>query len=119
MNRTNKVNIFLAIVTTIAIIIAIFAMNRSVPSEYPLYTPEDYERNIKVLNDTIQELKRDIAIYETEIDRIEFERIKIKKELELIIKDNEKIDNELSNGDWDYNIHFLTDYLSEKDSVGD
>lgn len=119
MNRTNKVNIFLAIVTIIAIIIAIFALNRTVPSESPLYTLEDYERNIKVLNDTIQELRRDIARYETEIDRIELERSKIKKELELIIKDNEKVDTELANGDWDYNIRFLTDYLSEKDSVGD
>ena len=111
-------NIFLAIVAISAIIIAIFALNRTVPSESPLYTPEDYKRNIKVLNDAIQELRRDIARYETEIDRIELERSKIKKELELIIKDNEKVDTELANGDWDTNIKFLSDFLSEEDTLG-
>lgn len=118
MNKTNRVNIFLAIIAVIAIIIAIFVLSRSgSTSESPIYT-KDYEKNIKVLNDTIQKLRTDIAYYETEIERIDLERDSIRRELQQIIKDNEKIDTELANGDWDYNIQFLTDYLSEEDSVG-
>lgn len=119
MCRKSRVNIFLAVVATVAIIFAIFALSRNVPSKDQEYNSSEYDRNIKILNDTIQGLRQDIAKYESEIKCIELERSKIKKELELILKDNEKVDTELSNGSWDYNIRFLSDYLSEKDTNGE
>lgn len=117
MERRLKVSIFLVILVIVAIIIAIFALRGS-NSVYPIPT-EEYEENIRVLNDTIKGLKDDIAKYKLEIERLDLEREKIKKELELIVKDNEKIDSELANGDWSVNIEFLSDFLSEKDSLGE
>lgn len=116
MERRVKVGIFLVILNVLAIIIAIFALNRS-NSVSPIPTQE-YEENIRVLNDTIRVLKEDIAKYRLEIRRIDLEREKIKKEMELIIRDNEKVDTELANGDWDTNIKFLSDFLSEEDTLG-
>lgn len=108
-----KVDIFLAIVIIVAIIIAIFALSRS----SDIYEDE-YEENIRALNDTIKALKEDIAEYKLEIERLDLEREKIRKELELIIRDNEKTDTELANGDWSTNIQFLSDFLSEEDTLG-
>lgn len=116
MERKIKVGIFLVILAVLAIIIAIFALSRS-NSVSPIPTQE-YEENIRVLNDTIRSLKEDITKYKLEIERIDLEREKIKKELELIIRDNEKVDSELANGDWDTNIKFLSDFLSEEDTLG-
>lgn len=118
MNGSIRVNIILVIIAVIAIIIAIFAVNRVGSSTCATYEKE-YKENLKVLNDTIHELRSNIARYEQEIERIDLERENIKKELQQIIRNNEKVDSELANGDWDYNIKFLTDYLSKKDSVGE
>ena len=109
--------IFLAILTIGAIIIAIFALGRP-SSETHVTSLNKYEEDIRVLNDTIKELKESIAKYKLEIERIDLERENIKKRLDLIIKNNEKVDNMLVNGGWDTNIEFLTDYLSKDDSIG-
>lgn len=116
MERKVKVSTFLAVLVIGAIIIAIFALNRS-DSASSISTKE-YEENLRILNDTIRVLKEDIAKYKLEMERIDLERENIKKELKLIIKDNEKIDTELSNGDWDINIEFLSDFLSKEDTLG-
>lgn len=117
MERKGKVNILLIVVAVIAILFAIFALNRSGDTKY-IQDNKKYEENIRNLNDTIKSLKGDIAKYQYEINRLDLERVKIRKELELIIRDNEKIDTELANGSWDDNIKFLTDYLSKADSMG-
>lgn len=117
MERGTKVSTFFGIMTVLAIIIAIFALSRSKETSFP--STQEYEENIRVLNDTIKVLKEDIAKYKLEIERIDLEREKIKKELELIIRDNEKVDTELANGDWDTNIGFLTDFLSKEDTLGE
>lgn len=117
MERKGKVNILLIVVAVIAILFAIFALSRSGDTKY-IKDNKKYEENIRNLNDTIKSLKGDIAKYQYEINRLDLERVKIRKELELIIRDNEKIDAELANGSWDDNIKFLTDYLSKADSLG-
>lgn len=116
MRRNIGVFAFLIILLVLAIIIAIFAFGRSNETDIPR---KEYLERIEVLNDTIKMLKDDIAKYQEQINRIDLEREAIKKELELIIRDNEKTDAELSNGDWDTNIKFLTDFLSKKDSIGE
>lgn len=117
MEREGKVNILLIVVAVIAILFAIFALSRSGDTKY-IQNNKKYEDNIRNLNDTIKSLKGDIAKYQYEINRLDLERVKIRKELELIIRDNEKIDAELDNGSWDDNIKFLSDYLSKADSLG-
>lgn len=117
MERRVKVGIFLCIVFVLAILIAIFALGVSKETT-PGFSSE-YEENIRMLNDTIKVLREDIARYKTEVERIDLERENIRRELEVIVKDNEKVDTELANGDWDDNIKFLTDFLSEKDFVGE
>lgn len=117
MERKGKANILLIVVAVIAILIAIFALGRSDKTYYSKDNKE-YEENIRNLNDTIKGLKGDIAKYQQEINRLDLERVKIKRNLKLIIRDNEKVDSELANGSWDTNIKFLTDYLSKEDSLG-
>ena len=117
MERNVKVCIFLVGVSILAILFAIFALSRSIDA--PPISAEEYEENIRILNDTIRGLREDITKYRAEIERIDLERESIRKELKIIIKDNEKIDTELANGDWDTNIRFLTDFLSKKDSMGE
>lgn len=108
-------DIFLVVLAVGAIIIAIFALRGS-DSDFSI-PAEEYEENIRALNDSIKVLKEDIVKYQTEIERIDLERESIKRKLELIIKDNEKVDAELANGDWDDNIKFLSEFLSEKDTL--
>lgn len=117
MEREGKVNILLIVVAVIAILFAIFALSRSGDTKY-IRDSKKYEDNIRNLSDTIKSLKGDIAKYQYEINRLDLERVKIRKEVELIIRDNEKIDTELANGSWDDNIKFLSDYLSKADSLG-
>lgn len=114
MRNSVKVNIIFIIISAIAIFITIFALSRSGYNSF-IHT-EEYERNIQLLTDTIVELRNDIARYEKEIERIDLERETIRKELELIINDNEKTDSELIDGDLDHHIHFLTEYLSKEAS---
>lgn len=99
----------------LAIIIAIFAFARESKTP-PTY--DDYEQDIKCLNDTIKSLKDDIKCYKLEVERIEIEREKIREALNNILEHNEKTDSELANGDWDTNVRFLTEFLSKEDSVG-
>lgn len=117
MGRKSKVNVVFIIIAVIAIAVAIFSLSKS-SSNPPIIDFEIYEDNIRTLNDTIKELKEDILLYQKEIERIDLEREKIRQQLNQIIKENEDTDIELSNGDWDYNIKFLSDFLSKKDSLG-
>lgn len=117
MGRKSKVNVVFIIIAVIAIAVAIFSLSKSI-SNPPIIDSEIYEDNIRTLNDTIKELKEDILLYQKEIERIDLEREKIRQQLNQIIKENEDTDIELSNGDWDYNIKFLSDFLSKKDSLG-
>ena len=116
MGRKSKVNVVFIIIAVIAIAVAIFSLSKS-SSNPPIIDSEIYD-NIRTLNDTIKELKEDILLYQKEIERIDLEREKIRQQLNQIIKENEDTDIELSNGDWDYNIKFLSDFLSKKDSLG-
>lgn len=117
MGRKSKVNVVFIVIAVIAIAVAIFSLSKS-SSNPPIIDSEIYKDNIRTLNDTIKELKEDILLYQKEIERIDLEREKIRQQLNQIIKENEDTDIELSNGDWDYNIKFLSDFLSKKDSLG-
>ncbi len=119
MAKTKKVSIIFAVLAVIVVIIAIFAVKEELSLKKEGYYSDDYESSLQVLQDTIQKLRKDIAYYEQEIQKIDLEREVLRKELKRIIEDNEKVDTELANGDWDYHIRFLSEYLSEKDSVGE
>ena len=113
MTKERKVNLFLAVVAILAILIAIFALNRSATAEvYP--DIKEYQEQISLLKDTIQGLKGDIAKYQVEIDRIQSDKDSIRALIAKIIEENEKMDSELANGNWDYNIRFLTEYLDAR-----
>lgn len=106
----------LIIVTMLGVIgglIVFWTHQKSIPND-----SKEYLRNIRALNDSIQELQKDIEIYNSEIERLNLERNKIRSELRNIIKDNEKIDSTLADdhGCWATNIDFLTDYLSKAGS---
>lgn len=78
---------------------------------------EEYQHLIMSLNDSISTLREDFAKYQEEISKLDLERENIHNEIEVILKENEKIDTYLANGDWEYNIKFLTEFLSSEDSV--
>lgn len=117
MEKQTKVNIFLGILIAGAIIIAIFALSNTEESQQVPF--QDYEEEIRDLQNAIKELKDDITRYEREINTINLERIHLKEELDQILRDNEKVDTELTNSDWDGNIKFLTDFLSEESGLED
>lgn len=71
------------------------------------------------LNDSIATLRSDLIQYEEEIRKLNLERDRIRSEIKIIFKDNEKINSYIANGGWDYNLRFLTDFLSDEDSVGE
>ena len=115
MDTKRKVSLLLIILCFVAILTVAYALDKyKQHREEPIYPKKDYTEQIQMLNDTIQGLKKDIENYKSEIERIDLERSNIKKELTKILRDNEKIDTELADGDLDYNIEFLTRYLSEK-----
>ena len=79
----------------------------------------EYKDTMLSLNDSIRELRKDLALYEEEISRLNVERDNIREEIKVIFRDNEKIDTYLSNGDWSSNIKFLADFLSSEDSFSE
>ena len=114
MGDKSKVNIFLVLFVICVGIIVIFALGRS---DNNTQHTQSYDTELRELRDSIATLKNDIERYKLEINRIDLERNKIKAELNLILKDNEKIDIELTNGSLDDNIKFLTEFLSEDDNL--
>lgn len=115
MSTKRKVNLFLTTLGLVAILVVAYALDKyKQHREESMHPKKDYIEQIKMLTDTIQGLKKDIEVYKLEIKRIDLERANVKKELIKILRDNEKIDTELADGDLDCNIKFLTRYLSEK-----
>ena len=104
----------------ILLIIAIFCIfAHEVKVQRTIALLEEYQQKIQVLDDTISSLKKDICRYEEIIDKMSKEREDIKKQVKQIIKEHEKTDSILDNGDWDDHIGFLSDYLSEEGGSGE
>lgn len=116
MKNRKVVILFLATLAVCALIFIIFVPKSSVTPSSPQITYEEYLEKIKVLNDTIQELKGDVARFEAEMMLLQGQREVLKQQIEIILKEYEKEDSAIANGDWEYNIRFLSDYLSEVDS---
>ena len=115
MKNKKVVILFLAALAVCAFIFIIFVPKSSVTSSSPQITYEEYLEKIKVLNDTIQELKGDVAKFEAEMVLLKGQREVLEQQIEIILKEYEKKDSAIANGDWEYNIRFLSDYLSEID----
>jgi len=79
----------------------------------------EYQNTLMSLNDSISILRGDLARYKDRIEELDLEKDSIRSEIKVIFKDNEKIDAILANGDWDYNLRFLTDFLSSEDTVSE
>ena len=117
MSQKSGVNLFLLIIVVVAIFIATFAFDGGHENSPVTDTSERLEK-IRQLNDSIKLLQQDIIRYQEEIEKIDLERQTIRELLEQILSDNEKVDSELVNGNLDFNVQFLTDFLSQEDSVG-
>ena len=110
-----KVTIYVVFVALVAAICLLVGMYLRPIHSAP--TSKVYDRGIKDIEDTIKSLKEVISSYEVEISRLDKERESLRSNVRIILRDNEKIDSSIVNGDWDDNIRFLSDFLSEKDSV--
>lgn len=110
---SKRVTLFLAIVIISPLVVLAYLFGKYGNNGDPV-PPRDYSKEIKVLNDTITELRKDISIYKQEIEQIDLERDSIKKELTKIIHDSKKTDNKLRTGSCDDNIGFLSDILSKE-----
>lgn len=110
-----KVTIYVVFVALVAAICLLVGMYLRPTNNAP--TSKVYDRGIKDIEDTIKSLKEVISSYEVEISRLDKERESLRSNVRIILRDNEKIDSSIVNGDWDDNIRFLSDFLSEKDSV--
>lgn len=117
MERNVKVNLIFGAVALVAVIIAIFAVRQAVQKQPdPNAT---YIENIKVLNQTIKNLREEIESYKVQVAEIDFQRRAIIAQLEKVKKDYEKSNVDLLNGDVDDDVSFLTNYLSKKDGGGE
>ena len=75
------------------------------------------EEELQNLRDTINTLQANIDYYTEEIERLSKEKEKFKQELKQIIEANDTKIDSIMDGDVNYNIEFLSKYLSESDSV--
>lgn len=107
------VTILLIVLGVISIIFAIFVTRGE--HKVPI---EPYKEDIIHLEDSIKELRDSIRQYQSSLDNLQKEREKIHIQVKEILKENEEIDRVLTNGDWDANIRFLTEFLSKKDTLG-
>lgn len=112
MKKVTIYVVFVALVAAICLLVGMYLR-----PTYNAPTSKVYDRGIKDIEDTIKSLKEVISSYEVEISRLDKERESLRSNVRIILRDNEKIDSSIVNGDWDDNIRFLSDFLSEKDSV--
>ena len=119
MLKNKRVILFYIMSIVAAIIIVIFVAIRSGKTTPIDNSSDEYLNGITELSDTISELKGNILKYEEAIKKLEEANKGVREELIQLIKDNEKTDSMLSNSSWDYNIKYLTEYLSKKDSLGE
>lgn len=117
MKQEAKVLVGIILFFVVETVIALVVINCA--GKVPPSKSELSKESISQLNDTIKLLKEDIIKYQKEIDRIYLERVSIKKEVQAIIRNNEKVDSALADGDWDGNISFITKFLSEESSLGE
>lgn len=110
-----KVTIYVVFVALVAAICLLVGMYLRPTSDVP--TPIIYDVGIREIEDTIKSLKEVINSYEVEISRLDKERESLRNNVRIILRDNEKIDSSIVNGDWDDNTRFLSDFLSEEDSM--
>lgn len=89
------------------------------PPQY-IKVPDDthHQQAVKELQENIQNLEVQIKEYKIQIEEIARQRDEFKTVMDKVIRENENTNIELTNGDWDTNIKFLSKYLSEKDSLG-
>lgn len=104
--------VFVALIAAVCLLVGMYLR-----PTYNAPTSKKYDKSIKEIEDTIKSLKEDIVKYEIEISRLDKERESLRNNVRTILRDNEKVDSSIVNGDWDDNIRFLSDFLSEKDSV--
>lgn len=110
---SKRVTLFLAIVVISPLVVLAYLFGKYGNNGDPVI-PNDYSEEIRLLSDTISELRKDIEVYKREIENIDLERDSIKRELTKIIHDSKKTDNKLRNGSCDDNIGFLSDFLSKE-----
>ena len=112
MRKVTIYVVFVALVAAICLLVGMYLRPTSDVS-----TPIIYDVGIREIEDTIKSLKEVISSYEVEISRLDKERESLRNNVRIILRDNEKIDSSIVNGDWDDNIRFLSDFLSEEDSM--
>ena len=104
--------ILLVILGVISIIFGIF-----VTKEATRVDIKSYREDIVHLEDSIRELRSSISRYQSKLDSLQKEKVKIHVQIKEILKENEEVDRVLAAGDWDTNIRFLTEFLSKEDSL--
>lgn len=110
-----KIEIILVAITIVSIFIAIFALNRG---PKVVISEKLHTEDIRNIEDSIRVIGRKIDSLNWIINTTTVRSVKIEKQLEKLQKYEKETNSNIANGSWDYNIKFLTKYLSEKDSIG-
>lgn len=108
--KENTKNIIFIIIGVFVILIIIFAQSR-----ISRLSEKNRWKEIESLNAKIDSLRDSIKWYNVEIERLEKEKHKKDEVIKYIDVERDKKDISIINGDVDYNIGFITDYLSKKD----
>lgn len=78
---------------------------------------EEYKAQVLMLDWKVMHLEGDIAQYKDSISALEETKRSLEKRLQHIKQDNEKTVAHIISSDTDWNIRFLSDYLSEENSI--
>lgn len=73
---------------------------------------DPYDEQIKKIDQRIDSIKAADSKRQVVIDSLEIRKQYIDFTIDYLHEDNEKIDSLICVGDWDYNVWFLSDYLS-------
>lgn len=111
----NKLEIILGTITIVSIFIAIFALNRTQDVKV---SKDEHLNEIHNIEDSIRVVSNKIDSIGYIINSTIIGDLNVKKQIEKVNEDEKETDHNIDNGSWDYNIKFLTDYLSKKDSIG-
>jgi len=78
---------------------------------------EEYKAQVLMLDWKVMHLEGDIAQYKDSISALEETKRSLEQRLQHIKQDNEKTVAHIISSDTDWNIKFLSDYLSEENSL--
>lgn len=114
-----KILIVLPYVVLAFVLFIIFAKKSEYKQREAQYQEQirEYTAKVQALDSRIEYLEGNISQYKDSISALEETKRSLEKRLQHIKQENEKTVAHIISSDTDWNIRFLSDYLSEENSL--